>query len=265
MLAPRQISQDFLQWNKKNGSPFGFPLPLAKKLKRILPKKVYWRLRGPFSIQRNNTTRAFEYPFVYELILQEKSEKVVDIGGGLSGFQFVLAREGYQVVNVDPGMDASGKGWPCTVESINQLNNLYGTDVALKNTTIDKANLQPGSIDVAVSVSVIEHLPWTDVENAMRSVWAALKPGGRFVLTIDLFLDVFPFDTSYSNKYGTNIDIKKLIEISPFTIELGKTSELFGFEDFDPEKISNAREKYLIGEGYPSMVQCLVLRKPLEA
>lgn len=264
MLAPSQISENFSRWNKQVGSPFGLPIPLAKKLKRILPKSWYWRLRGPFSIQRNNSTREFEYPFVYEKISKAQAKTILDFGGGLSGMQFVLAREGYHVINVDPGMEARGKGWPCTIESIGKLNKLFRTSVELRNTTIDNANIKENSIDTAISISVIEHLPWTEIETAMKCVWSMLKPGGRFILTIDLFLDVYPFSEANSNKYGTNIDLKKLVEVAPFFIEWGEKNELFGFDEFSMNNIVQNKKQYLVGEGYPTLVQCLVLRKQLD-
>ena len=82
---------------------------------------------------------------------------VLEIGGGLSGFQFVLDQHGCQVVNVDPGM--AGEGWPCDQNSMAKLNQRFGSHVELRNTTVDKANLPDGSVDRVFSISVIKHLP----------------------------------------------------------------------------------------------------------
>jgi SAM-dependent methyltransferase len=187
----------------------------------------------------------------------------LDIGGGLSGFQFVLSKKGCRVVNVDPGMDAKGKGWPCTPKSMAQLNQIFNTDVVLYNTTVDNANIPANSLDAAVSISVIEHLPRTEVISVMNCVWDFLKPGGIFVLTVDLFLNIYPFCAEKTNKYGSNINLAELAGVKPFKIVLGDTRELFGFPDFDANSILNQKDKYLIGRGYPAMVQCLVLEKPI--
>jgi hypothetical protein len=42
---------------------------------------------------------------------------------------------------------------------------------------------------------------------------------------------------------------------------LGKREELFGFPEFDPEKILSDLSRYMLGNGYPALAQLLVLRK----
>jgi hypothetical protein len=37
--------------------------------------------------------------------------RVIEIGGGLSGFQFALSKMGCDVVNIDLGMEAAGLDW----------------------------------------------------------------------------------------------------------------------------------------------------------
>jgi hypothetical protein len=43
----------------------------------------------------------------------------------------------------------------------------------------------------------------------------------------------------------------------------GTPAELFGFAEFDPERITRLRNIYFIGE-YPALVQAFVLRKDLQ-
>jgi len=38
-----------------------------------------------------------------------------------------------------------------------------------------------------------------------------LKPGGRLVLTIDLFLNLKPFTSRTSNQFGVNVSIGELM------------------------------------------------------
>jgi hypothetical protein len=43
------------------------------------------------------------------------------------------------------------------------------------------------------SISVIERLTDNDIMDMMKHVHRCLKPGGLFILTIDLFLNLHPF------------------------------------------------------------------------
>lgn len=213
---------------------------------------------GPFAIQPNNTTRRFEYPWAFHATPLDAGMRVLEIGGGLSGFQFALDRHGCAVVNIDPGLEAKGIGWRCDNASMARLNQLFGTSVELRNTVISDAQLAPESFDRAFSVSVLEHLPDRD---CMRYAYDCLRPGGYFVLTVDLFLNVAPFTSKLSNKYGKNVSIKWLTELAPFELAQGNRRELYGFSEFNPEHILCGLEKYFIGS-YPALVQCVVLRKP---
>ncbi|TQV77647.1 class I SAM-dependent methyltransferase [Exilibacterium tricleocarpae] len=262
MLAENQLPQNFLDWNAQQGAPYGKPIILAKKLKRWLPSTWYWSLRGPFSVQRNNTTRAFEYPWAFFQAQVSPGDRILEVGGSLSGFQFALAQHGCRVVNIDPGFEAAGKGWHCDQDTLAKLNRLFHTDVELRNTTIEKAELPSDAFDCAFSISVIEHLPWGDVENVMRETFRSLKPGGRFILTVDLFTDVAPFQTAQTNKYGANINIKELAAVENFELVFGEKTQLYGYTEFEPQRILTDRDRFLVGGGYPAMVQCLVLKKP---
>ena len=109
------------------------------------------------------------------------------------GLQFVLSREGHEVINVDPGMSAAGRGWPCDQASVEKLNSSFGANVTLKNTTIEKAKLPDNYYDLFLSISVLEHLPEIDIHQIMEHTNRCLKSGGRFLITIDLFLNLEPF------------------------------------------------------------------------
>jgi len=261
MIAPRELPEKYAAWNRRHGAPFGRKLPLDRWVKRLAPWRLQTRYIGPFAFQPNNTTRAFEYPWAFFATPLGPKARVLEIGGGLSGFQFVLARKGLRVVNVDPGIDARGRNWKCDNKSIDKLNRYFGTDVELRNTVVSQADLEPESFDRAFSISVLEHLLDEEIEAVMHSVFACLKPGGYFVLTIDLFLDIAPFTSRNMNEYGKNVDIKRIVEMAPFTMEKGDPNKLNGFPKFNPDAIQSNLYSYFVGD-YPTMVQCLVLRKP---
>ncbi|HXK23643.1 MAG TPA: class I SAM-dependent methyltransferase [Myxococcota bacterium] len=260
MIGVRRLPPDFHAWNERYGAPFGRPDP-NRWVKRLLTWSMLQRHRGPFSFQPNNTLRTFEYPWAYGVVPIEPGMRVLEIGGGLGGFQFVLDGMKCHVVNVDPGMEANGVGWQCDPERMATLNKLFGASVELRNTTIEKAGLESESFDCAYSISVIEHLPDGEISDVMQHVYRVLKPGGFFVLTVDLFLNLQPFTSRESNEYGRNIDVRALAESAPFRLSTGDRAELYGYPEFDKDRIQSQLERYFVGV-YPALTQCLVLQKP---
>jgi SAM-dependent methyltransferase len=252
MLAPATLPERYRKWNDTHGAPFGRPNPKRRLLDYFRRPKSPEQLRGPFSIQSNNTTREFEYPWAFESALLKAGMRVVDLGGGLCGFQFVLDHCGCRVVNVDPGMEAKGRGWPC---------DLFGTHVDLRNTTIEKANLDDNSVNCVFSISVLEHLADADITTVMKHVYRCLKPGGLFILTVDLFLNLYPFSSRLSNEFGRNQNIRSMTGLENWDLVAGNREQLFGFESFSADAILSNLENYLIGRYYPVLAQCLVLKK----
>lgn len=261
MIARRALPAGFLAWNRRWGAPEG--LPRGRRLRRRVPRLVERvpRLIGPFGFQPNNSTRLWEYPWAHEAVGPRPGQVVVDVGGGLGGLQFVLAREGASVTNVDPGLEASGVGWPVTADRIGRLNRAFGTDVRLRSTTLPGAELPAESVDTVVSVSTVEHIPPPELPGLFDEILRVLRPGGRFVATVDLFLDLRPFTTRDENRWGTNIDLGGLLEPLDADLVVGRTDELAGYDRFDPERILAGLSEYLIGSAYPALAQCFVIEK----
>ncbi len=260
MLAPATLPEKFLTWNRAQGAPFGFQHPRRQLFRLFYSDEAWQKIRGPFAIQGNSTTRTYEYPWAYFTAALDSPKKVVEIGGSLSGFQFVLSREGHEVVNVDPGMEAAGIGWPSDERSIRKLNSWFNTNVTLKNTTISKAGLADNYYDLFFAISVLEHLPEADLREVMEHAYRCLKPGGRFIITLDLFLNLEPFSRRISNEWGKNQNGRWMVEISRMKLVGGDRSQLFGFPEFSVEAILADLEKYYIGT-YPVLAQCIVLEK----
>ena len=258
MLAFTPIPENYVRWNQLHGAPYGRQLKLPRWRKWFLSVETIEKLRGPFTLQKNNSIRQFEYPWAFDAAKLQPGLRVLEIGGGLAGFQFVLDQYGCQVVNVDPGM--AREGWPCDNHSMEKLNRRFGSQVELRNTTVDKADLADESFDRVFSISVIEHLPQSDAENVMRHAHRCLKRDGLFVLTCDLFLNLAPFCSRQQNEFGVNQNLKSLIDETVWEITVGDRKCLFGFSEFDPDFILSNLEKYLIGF-YPAFAQCLVLKK----
>jgi len=230
---------------------------------RLSQRELRWRhprWTGPFGFQPNNTTRVFEYPWAFHAVPVGARSPVVEIGGSLSGFQFVMAKSGAAVTNVDPGLEARGLGWPVDAGSIGALNRAFGTDVTLVNTTLEEAGLEDESADAVYSISTIEHIPTADLPSLMKDVRRILRPGGACVLTIDLFLDLVPFTTQSENEFGTNVSVLQLVESSELDLVVGRPEELFGFPQFDADAVRDRLDDFLVGV-YPTLAQCVVLGK----
>lgn len=256
MLARAPLPPAFDQWNEEWHAPSG----RRSRVTRLLgdtPLGV--RSRGPFAWQANNSTRAFEYPWVYQQVrARGRGLRIAEVGGGLAGLQFVLAAEGDHVVNIDPGLKAKGKGWALSADTHRRLCRIFHAPVELIDGTIDTAAIPEHSLDVLVSVSALEHFAPADLAAFAQRATRLLKPTGVVILTIDLFLDVAPFSRKTSNEYGRNVDVRQLLADAGLTLFEGDRRELCGFPEFDPQEILAQLPSYLIGAPYPALSQCLV-------
>lgn len=264
MLAPSVLPEKFLAWNKAQGAPFGHVLRRRYDFFRYFcSNEALQKLRGPFSIQPNSTSRTYEYPWVYHAAGLDSPKKIVEIGGSLSGLQFVLSAEGHEVVNIDPSTTGPGLGWPSSESSMRKLNSWFNTKVTLKSTTIGKANLPDNYYDLFLSISVLEHLPEEELHEVLEHAYRCLKPGGRFIITLDLFLNLEPFSRRTSNEWGKNQDVRRMVDISRMKLVEGDRSQLFGYPQFNPEAILANLEKYYMNSYYPVLSQCIVLQKDM--
>jgi 2-polyprenyl-3-methyl-5-hydroxy-6-metoxy-1,4-benzoquinol methylase len=260
MLALRKLPKSYREWNLTYGSPYGHS-NVNKYINVTTHNFKTFENEGPFSVQENNTTRVLEYPWAFFSTSIKKDLNVLDIGGGLCGFQFVLAKNGCKVINIDPGTYEDRFKWLCTQESIRILNNIFSTNVTLLNTTLDKANIECNSVDRIFALSILEHLSKKEIKNIMDSAYNLLKPGGYFIITLDLFLNLYPFCSRQKNKFGKNINVKDIIEMNPFKIYKGEKTELYGYPEFNSDNIISNLGKYNIGVYYPCLAQCIVLQK----
>jgi 2-polyprenyl-3-methyl-5-hydroxy-6-metoxy-1,4-benzoquinol methylase len=263
VIAPADIPADFEEWNRNWHAPHGRALPSWWTTVR-LPRRMTMRRRGPFAFQPNSGTRRFEYPWAFAQVAVGAGHTVVDVGGALSGFQFALASTGARVVNVDPFVDYGTAGEYTDrhpFEAISKLNAAFGTNVELRRAALPAAGLEAASVDVVYCISTLEHLPASDAEETMRHVTKVLRPGGRCVLTVDLFLDLAPFTSRQTNRWGANLDVRALVEGSGLDVAAGRTDELLGFPGFDADRIQCDLGTYLIGD-YPGLAQCVTLTKP---
>ena len=217
------------------------------------------RRKGPFAWQINNGTRAFEYPWAHHAVTGHGCGlNVVEIGGGLSGLQFVLASEGHRVTNVDPGQ--AEQSWQYDRRLHTRLCEAFRAPVTLVEATIGTANIPDASVDVLLCISALEHFPDADLAEFNRHAARILKPSGLAVLTVDLFLDVVPFCASASNRYGRNVNVHDMLRDASLQLASGNRVELMGFPEFDGDAILTNLNGYFRGIYGPALAQCLTAK-----
>jgi 2-polyprenyl-3-methyl-5-hydroxy-6-metoxy-1,4-benzoquinol methylase len=264
MIGKRDLPSEFREWNIKWGAPYGRTPSIIRRARRTLlhgKRSVQSRARlyGPFCWQSYNSSRIFEYPWAYHAIRRRGSHlRVLELGGGLTGLQFVLAAEGDSVVNVDPGQGA--RGWEYNADLHQRLCHALKAPVQLLPKKIDSLEATPHSFDVVLSVSALEHFPEADLAMLASAIRRLLNPNGIVVMTIDLFLDLKPFSEREENEWGRNLDISQFLNMAGLRLDDGNPAELFGFPEFNPAQIMSSLPTYLIGSGHPVLSQCFVAR-----
>lgn len=206
---------------------------------------VLMRVLGPFAFQANSLTRIAEYPWCYHATELVPGMEVIELGAGSSGFQFVLSEAGLRVTSVDPLINPDETvEWRFADRDFQKLNNAMGSDVYFVRQYLQKAALRKEFYHRVFSISVIEHIPQAETYAIMQEIARVLKPGGFLIMTIDLFLDLSPFTSKKQNIWGTNIDIKALVEASGMERVVGDESELHGYAAFDPRVILERADEF---------------------
>jgi hypothetical protein len=257
MIASRTLPANYSQWNRHWGAPGGRQLPAVVNHWRF--QRWAMQYRGPFAHQSNSATRAFEYPWAHDAVSRRGSElDIIEVGGGLSGMQFVLGREGHRVTNVDPGAQP-GAEWGFTPDAHKYLCQLFGASVSLIPNSIEHAELGDQSADVLMSVSVLEHLEPSALAATASQIKRILRPSGIAILTIDLFVDLYPFTDRRAGDWGRNVNVRDFLEAAGLMLVSGDRSELFGFPEFNAQDIDARRDSYLLSD-VSSTAQCLIAK-----
>ncbi len=184
----------------------------------------------------------------------------MEIGGAFSGLQFVLAKDGHEVHNVDPFFDY-GRGGYSTDPVVRHasLNRAFNTNVILNKSTLPDADLE-GNFAAVICVSTLEHLPPESIEATLETVKKLIAPGGLVVLTVDLFLNLIPFSDRATNVWGGNSSIAWIEDLLGYEMVAGDRAELYGYKEFSPDHILGRLEEFAINAGYPQMAQLVTFR-----
>lgn len=261
MLATRELPHEYALWNRAWAAPYGRDGTAAAVFK-LLGSRRARQARGPFAFQDNTITRTYEYPWAYHQLAGLAPSRILEIGGALSGLQFVLAKAGHEVHNVDPFVDyGSGNYDVDPIAEHASLNRAFGTNVVLHPSTLPEAELA-GGFSAAVCISTLEHLPRDSIHATLTAVKRLLAPGGLVVLTIDLFLNLVPFCTRATNVWGANASVASIEELLGYQMVAGDRAELYGYPEFSTDRILSRLEEFAIGTSYPQLAQLVSFRRP---
>ncbi len=268
MIGRSALPPEYRAWNRKWGAPFGRHVDRALSYEHRFVDDDPARY-GPFGFFQPSFTRIYEYPWAFHIAELQPGMRVMDVGGWLSGFQIALADAGCQVTNVDPS-DPQDTRWTTSHrenevqtarEQHSRFISLFGAEVTLVEKTLQEAELEAGTFDRIFALSVLEHVSQQEAGSMVEAMARLLVPGGRAVLSVDLFFDLPPFGPFERNHWGTNLDVCQLVKESGLEMVYGDPAELHGFGEFDPKQIVRDIDTYNLSLLYPVVSQLLVLEK----
>lgn len=236
MIAPAYLPASFVVWNAMTGASHA----------------------GPFGMYRPYpSTRAWEYPWAWFAVPVKAGSRALDVGGALCGFSLTLARAGVDVLVVDPDTDGQSPAF-----LLDRHAATFGVTVRSFRGEVCDVPEAAGSYDIAYCLSVVEHIPTIEARaRLMQGVHRLLRPGGHFVLTVDLALHFHPFTERRGPPELQNVSFAELLSHAPFELESGLPSDLIGMPGFDSAQIlSRARKGELLQDGNRLSTQCVVLR-----
>ena len=239
MLARSLLPAEWVVWNGMSGAPY----------------------HGPYAhLPFNSHTRVWEYPWAFHAVSLEAGMVVADIGGGMSGFSISLASTGADVTVVDPNLDGTPTG-----QVFNDWCSRWGVSVQVRRSRMEPNTLSSASYDVIYCLSVVEHILQPLQRAALiRGCYAALKPGGKFVVTLDLHLEIVPFTKRENLPNLVNVPVSEFLEQAPFELRVGEPREIYGHAEFDEQIVlRGARDGWLLVTPTQVTSQCFVLAKPL--
>jgi len=241
LIARSHLPAHFACWNGATGAPY----------------------HGPFALYPYNcATRIWEYPWAFHAIPSQPGMRALDIGGGLSGFAVTLARNKLEVTVLDPGKSGQEPG-----VLLEQLARMHGAEVRHVEGHPGDPGLALDGFDLVYCLSVVEHLPSAQERaRLMRAAWDALRPGGHFVLTVDLDLSLRPFTSKDRAPGSFNVPIPELLAAAPFRLVQGLLAELYGLPGFSAPRVrarAEAGELFLANGRI--LAQCLVLERPVDS
>lgn len=115
---------------------------------------------------------------IVALLLKRGARHVLDLGCAIGRLSMLIAAQGIEVC----GLDASEKAIAFA--------SAWARDEQMPNVRFDvglASNLTypDATFDAVVANAVLDHMPLSEAQKAIREIWAVLKPGGLFFASFD--------------------------------------------------------------------------------
>lgn len=121
-------------------------------------------------------SKRWEYPWALERAALRPGSRVLDVGSGASIFPVFLAGAGHRVAALDRTLPT-------------RLGAGNGVEIGYVGGDLTALPFEDGAFDAVFCVSVIEHLPESDIPIALREMERVLRHGCPLLLTTDYYRD----------------------------------------------------------------------------
>jgi SAM-dependent methyltransferase len=126
--------------------------------------------------------RYWEYNVILTLLYFRRSDRVVDAGGGFCFFMPYLSHRVAQTYVVDRG---TWRNYDLWVRAMQDLEEVKSGRTEILKTSAASMPFADESLDVAITLSALEHNAPPEDSNVVREIWRVLRPGGIFLGTVD--------------------------------------------------------------------------------
>jgi len=138
----------------------------------------------------------------------KKDARILDLGSGYGEFLYFLQRQGYEAA---AGVDLD----PKQVE--------IGRSLGVRNLTCGDARQllreSSGQLDFVSAIDVLEHFPKEKAIELLNLIYAALRPGGRFLCQVPnaaaFYLPLFYMDFTHETPFAPS-SLKQALEMGGF-------------------------------------------------
>lgn len=136
--------------------------------------------------------KAIQDMAVYDLIKDARGVRILEAGGGRPRILPILARHN-ECINLD--RFEGTHGGPSQASSFEGIENRFGY-LGERDPSLADAG-----IDIIFSISVVEHVPTSALQDFLEDGLRLLKPGGRWIHAIDIYVEDNP-PPAYQERYA---------------------------------------------------------------
>lgn len=168
------------------------------------PKEYLWPIDA-----LHNFIRSWEYPYVYQVLLQHgmlRNKRILDLGSGITFFPYAISSRGSEVIAFDSDV-ISKKGF----DAVNASPLFRQNPVSFVQGDATNISEELGLFDAVYCISVIEHIP--EFEKVISNIHKILKKTGICILTFDVNLNNNPIGLSPDKYHELRKEISKYFDL----------------------------------------------------